>query len=482
MYLGAVFTDQVYSFSLNHIPVPCFVLSEKMCLKDLNSAFLEFIGSSDDQLIGMRLDKLLSVESMTLLKTRVNSELNNRLNCTFIAKGENKQAICDLQPVERTKNTIWILTPKPEKPKQHKLNADNYFQDILSNSSTWFWHIRADHTICELSENFEHLTGLNPEKVLNESIFDYLELTKEVQSEKNLKCFFNKPKSFQGLISSFKCTPTRGFIVTTNAQPYYDEKGEFSGFIGCTQDISEEFTAKKELQVALKKLENSNENLEQFAIMASHDLQEPARLIHSYVQLIAQDGTNQLSDKSTEFFGFLKESSDRMRSLIHNILDYSNLRNEGQEKEWFSSSEIISLSKLSCTKIIHESGAIIENVVLPEKIFCCPNQLTRVFQNLFSNSIKFTRPFETPIIEIKSIERADHVEIHVSDNGIGIAQEDRSTVFKMFTSLHSKSKYKGNGIGMSIVKKIIESHEGKVIIGNSHLGGTTVVITLPLPS
>ncbi|MGB0424564.1 MAG: sensor histidine kinase, partial [Flavobacteriales bacterium] len=244
----------------------------------------------------------------------------------------------------------------------------------------------------------------------------------------------------------------------------------------------EEFTAKKDLQVALKKLESSNENLEQFALMASHDLQEPARLIHSYVKLIALDETNELSEKSSEFLGFLKESSDRMRSLIHNILDYSNLRNENQEKEWFSSSEIISLSMLSCTKIIHESGAEIKNINLPEKLFCYPNQLTRVFQNLFSNSIKFTRPFKIPIIEITSIEHADHVEILVSDNGIGIPQKDRLKVFKMFTSLHSKSKYKGNGIGMNIVKKIVENHNGTVNIGNSHLGGTSISITLPLPN
>lgn len=250
--------------------------------------------------------------------------------------------------------------------------------------------------------------------------------------------------------------------------------------LNISRDVTKERIAMDALQNALSDLKTSNEELEQFAYMASHDLQEPARLIHSYIQLLKKElPAHQITEKTLLYLDFMADSSIRMRNLIKELLDYSKLGSQRLYKECFSSQELISAVLLNCSALVNQSNAAIEIGEFPETIHCDPIQITRLMQNLISNSIKFSKAGETPHILI-TCEEKDHFDIiSVADRGIGIAENDLKRVFQMFARLHPASKFPGNGLGMAIAKKIVEAHGGEIQIESLENVGTTVSFSIP---
>ena len=250
--------------------------------------------------------------------------------------------------------------------------------------------------------------------------------------------------------------------------------------LNIASDITKERMAMDALQNALSDLKTSNEELEQFAYMASHDLQEPARLIHSYIQLLKKElPAHQISEKTQLYLDFMAESSVRMRNLIKELLEYSKLGSQRLSKESFPSKELLSAVLLNCSALVNQSNAAIEIGEFPETIHCDPIQITRLMQNLISNSIKFSKAGDTPHILISHQEKDNFDIITVADRGIGIAEKDLKRVFQMFARLHPASKFPGNGLGMAIAKKIVEAHEGEIQIESLENIGTTVSFSIP---
>ena len=481
IYFCNVLSDQSLSIALSLYPKACCAISEEFRLLDCNADFERIVGKTTTELHGQRLEDILGKPLTEIWKLKDNPGTKHHFISHFIFNGAAQATDCTLQLIPSSKNLL-LSFEKTEKNERKGSSLEQHLPAIMNNTKTWFWKIQNDYSIIEVSDNFEKITGIPPSSILFKPLFELFDFDQVNKNMEDTTSPFDKQKTFSGLVSHLKVGEKKGITVSTNAVAIQNKSGEFDGFIGCTSDITQDYAVQEGLNNALDLLTTSNENLKQFALTASHDLQEPARLIHSYVKLIKMDQSNQISPKSAEFLSFLQESSERMRSLIHDILEYSNLKQGIQEKEWFSCSDILSLAKLSCTKIIHESKAEITEVDLPELIYCYPNQLSQVFQNLFSNSIKFSHSFDVPKIEITSVQKENTIELMVSDNGIGIPQKDRLRVFNMFTRLHSNDQYKGHGIGMHIVKKNIDNHKGKVELHESSSGGTMAKIILPNPS
>lgn len=313
------------------------------------------------------------------------------------------------------------------------------------------------------------------------------------------KEFLNKPllEVFPGpfgkkltapILKAFK---TEGVVVDNNERKL--ENGEMAYFesryihikgtnqvLNIARDITKERMAMDALQNALSDLKTSNEELEQFAYMASHDLQEPARLIHSYIQLLKKElPAHQINEKTQLYLDFMADSSVRMRNLIKELLEYSKLGSQRLSKESFPSEELLSAVLLNCSALVNQSNAAIEIGEFPETIYCDPIQITRLMQNLISNSIKFSKAGDTPHILIKHQEKDNFDIITFSDRGIGIAEKDLKRVFQMFARLHPASKFPGNGLGMAIAKKIVEAHEGDIQIESIENIGTTVSFSIP---
>ena len=229
--------------------------------------------------------------------------------------------------------------------------------------------------------------------------------------------------------------------------------------------------------VRTTELKRSNEELEQFAYVASHDLQEPLRMVTNYLALLRQRYGGKLDTNADEFINFALDGAERMQSLIVGLLSYSRVGTQGKPFEPIACEQVLARALSNLKIAIEESGAVVTHDLLPV-IMGDPVQLTQLFQNLISNGVKF-RGQQPPLVQV-GIERKGHEwQFSIRDNGIGIAAKDFERIFMLFQRLHGRDKYPGTGIGLSFCKKIVERHGGQIWLKSEPGKGTTFFFTLP---
>lgn len=243
------------------------------------------------------------------------------------------------------------------------------------------------------------------------------------------------------------------------------------------RDLTELRSAQDDLQRTIQTLERSNRDLEQFAYLASHDLQEPLRMVSSFMRLLEANYAEQLDSTASEYIAFATDGAARMKRLIDGLLVYSRVDSRGQRFTPTSAQQVMQETVDSLRLVIADERAEILALDLP-MVLADPNQLGQVFQNLISNAVKFRRS-ERPRIEIDARPAGDFWEFCVCDNGIGFEPEHSERIFSMFQRLHARGEYEGSGIGLSISKRIVERHGG-TMWATSVLGrGSRVFFTLP---
>lgn len=225
------------------------------------------------------------------------------------------------------------------------------------------------------------------------------------------------------------------------------------------------------------KLQQSNEDLSQFAYIASHDLQEPLRMVGSYVQLLQSKYGNQLDKDAITYIDFAVDGCVRMRNLIEGLLEYSRVDSSDEEFKEVDCNSLLEEVIQDLSVSINESSADIIYDSLP-KVYAVPSQLKMVFSNFINNAIKYCEN-TIPRVEIKAMLVNDKMRFSITDNGIGIKPQYQKKIFIIFKRLHSRAEYSGTGIGLSICKKIIERHGGEVSLESAYGVGTTFFFTLP---
>jgi PAS domain S-box-containing protein len=247
----------------------------------------------------------------------------------------------------------------------------------------------------------------------------------------------------------------------------------------------------KELAEMNVNLQRSNAELEQFAYIASHDLQEPIRKISTFTQMLESNLTG-ISDKSKDYIEKIYNSTDRMTKLIRDVLAFSQISSNTDGFEKIDLAEIIKNIKTDFELVIEQKNAVIEVEGMPV-LRAIPSQMTQLFSNLMSNSLKYTKPGVSPVISISSsvatkekVKRHPQLDAHkkyhhiqFSDNGIGFDQEHADRIFKIFQRLHAKADYEGTGIGLSICRKIVNTHLGHISAAVGAHGGAVFHILLP---
>lgn len=231
------------------------------------------------------------------------------------------------------------------------------------------------------------------------------------------------------------------------------------------------------LKETLRDLTRSNRDLEQFAYVASHDLQEPLRMINSYVQLFQQRYENMVDEDGQELISFVVDGSNRMKSLINDLLDYSRVGKNSDTLENVDFNELLKEVELNLAIKIQETSTIIDSSLLPN-LWVKKVLMLQLFQNLISNAIKF-RDGRTPYIKIEAKEQEKYWVFSVADNGIGIEKEYFERIFQIFKRLNSRKLYPGNGIGLAICQKIVESHCGKIWVESDVEKGSTFYFSIP---
>lgn len=275
--------------------------------------------------------------------------------------------------------------------------------------------------------------------------------------------------------------------IKINGKIIDDENGEPITIIGTVQDINEhrEFQEELKKQVAenTEQLRRSNDDLLHFANVVSHDLREPVRKIKIFNNYIRREKDSNFNENSIKYLNKIDQSAERMQNIIEGILAYSTLDNNKQPIEEIDLNEIVENIKTDLELIIKEKGAILITSELPA-IQGAAILINQLFYNLIQNALKFSKKEEPPRVIISSLllnkNGIDLVEITIKDNGIGLDAAFVERIFNAFERLHSKDQYEGNGLGLSLCRKIAKRHNGTITAKGEKDNGAEFIVTLPL--
>ena len=265
--------------------------------------------------------------------------------------------------------------------------------------------------------------------------------------------------------------------LAVNGAPLRDSTGELSAVIFAFADITERKQLEAELKETVDRLEQSNDRLRQFAYAASHDMQEPLRMVSSYLQLLENRYTDELDGEAREFIEFAVDGADRMREMVHDLMAYARVEQAEQEFESVDCDAVVDKVLTDLQVQIEETDAEISTEPLPT-VQADAKQLRQLFQNLISNALKYNDADE-PRVEITAGQCNDYWEFSVTDNGIGIDPNHTDQIFEVFKRLHHDDEYTGTGIGLSLCQKIVQNHGGEITVMSEPGDGSTFTFILP---
>jgi len=326
----------------------------------------------------------------------------------------------------------------------------------------------------------KHFFGLEPDETIGRAAFDFVHPDDRAQTLAS----FGKWIGERVASASFenRQVAVDGSVRETlwTIVPRY--KGEqVESIWSIARDISERTRAEHALREANQNLNRSNSELAQFAYVASHDLQEPLRMVSSYTQLLARRYKDQLDQDAKDFIGYAVDGANRMQRLIQDLLEYSRVTSRGQAPVPLDAHDALGLAVTNLQAAIQETSAMVANGELP-MILGDRSQIAQVFQNLLGNAIKFHKPDEPPRVSVSATPTSDRPEFwtfRIEDNGIGIEPRHFERLFVIFQRLHGKQEYPGTGIGLALCKRIVERHGGTIWLESEAGKGTTFFFTLP---
>ncbi|WP_440771141.1 PAS domain-containing protein [Natronorubrum sp. DTA28] len=266
-------------------------------------------------------------------------------------------------------------------------------------------------------------------------------------------------------------------IVLAHGMPVRDETGAVRRGVVTLTDVTERREYQRQLEETVSKLEASNERLEQFAYAASHDLQEPLRMVSSYLQLLENRYGDDFDSDAEEFLEFAVDGADRMRAMIEGLLAYSRVETRGDPFESVELDSVVAAAREQLRLQIEEERAEIAVESLP-RVRGDAGQLRQVFQNLLSNALTYSGD-EPPRVRVSAERAGAEWIVSVHDEGIGIEPDEQNRIFEVFERLHARDEYRGTGIGLALCQRIVERHDGKIRVDSEPGEGSTFSVVLP---
>ncbi len=450
-----------------------------------NQTFCDSLGYTKEELINQPVFSLYDpqcIEKVKLAfqKFKATGEVKN-CELTLLAKnGEKKDVILNVSAVR-----------------------DEHGQIVYSRSS-WVditWRKKAESEIAYLSNAIAQISDysiilLDPSgNVKNwnlgaEKIKGY---TADEIIDKNFRKFYTpedqingKPEELLKQAAEAGQTSDEGWRVKKDKTIFWanvlitaihDEYGELTGFSKVTRDYTERKQTEEAREQYTKELESKNNELEQFAYVASHDLQEPLRTINGYTDFLMRDYLDRFDETGKKGLNYINNASNRMSQLIKGLLEYARIGRNG-EKEQVDCNTVVDYVINDMNNSIDSTGAkvLIEDLPL---IWGYETEMRMLFQNLISNAIKFRKRNKTPELKISSQQENGHWKFTVKDNGIGIPAQYQKKIFAIFQRLHKRHEYEGTGIGLAHCRKIIEMHKGSIGVDSKEGKGSAFWFTIP---
>ena len=349
---------------------------------------------------------------------------------------------------------------------QAEAERDRFFRvslDLLCIAGT-------DGYFKRLNPAWSELLGYTEQELLSKPFLEFLHPDDIQATLKEVEKLSNGESSIS-FINRYRCANGDYKYLSWKTTPY----GEM--LYAAANDITELKHSEVRLKNAAEELKRSNQELEQFAYVASHDLQEPLRMVSSFTQLLEKRYKDKIDEQANTYISFAVDGANRMQKLINDLLDYSRITTRGKDFEPIDANTELQLVLSGMKLSLDEADALVTFDKLPS-ITADKSQFGRLLQNLIGNAIKFTRPEVQPQVHIGVKDKGQTWLFSVKDNGIGIEQEFKDRIFVIFQRLHSKSAYKGTGIGLAVCKRIVERHGGTIWFESKPGQGTTFLFTI----
>jgi PAS domain S-box-containing protein len=410
--------------------------------------------------------------------------------------------------------------------EQRLRESEERFRGLVETTSDWVWEVNAELVYTYVSPRVRDLLGYEPEEVVGRRPFDFMPRDEARRIERQFEPLAAAHAPFSGLENLGRHKDGHLVVLESSGVPFFGESGEFLGYRGVDRDITARKRAEEDLRKAGERLEErvrertaqldeavsalrdeieerqraqealrkahdeleervkertaelarSNAELEQFAYVASHDLQEPLRMVSSYVQLLAERYKDRLDEDADEFIQYAVDGAERMRRLINDLLAYSRLETRAEPLVPTDAKAALDAALQNLEAAIQESGAAVSHGPLPT-VLADRTQLVQLFQNLVGNAIKF-RGQTPPEVRVMAEDQRQVWRFAVQDNGIGMDATQAERVFRIFQRLHTREEYPGTGIGLALCKRIVERHGGMIWVESQPGEGSTFFFTL----
>jgi two-component system CheB/CheR fusion protein len=370
------------------------------------------------------------------------------------------------------------------KEAEEKLRHERYLLRTLIDNLPVYIYIKDTQLrhVINNKANVELIGAANEEETIGKTVLDYFDTTSALEFMQADRKVLESGMPVLGLEEKIIGHTNEVRWLLTSKIPLI-EHNQTVGLVGISQDITERKKAElvlNELNASLatqaSKLAASNTELERFAYVASHDLQEPLRMVRSFLQLLKKKYEGQLDDKAREYIDFAVDGSERMKKLIMDLLEYSRVGFVPTKFELINMNEVVQRTLQILHESIKSSGAEIRVNHLPS-VYGIKTQLEQVVLNLITNALKY-RKEGTPIITIQAEEGSTHWKFSISDNGIGIEPRFFDKIFIIFQRLNNHSEQRGSGLGLAICKKIVEGHKGTIWVDSKMDSGSTFCFTV----
>lgn len=350
-----------------------------------------------------------------------------------------------------------------------------------ANEGIWDWKVQSDDLFC--SPRFKEILGFVDQEIPDRFDF-WMARVHPDESERvmqEIRDHFSKKITFYSVECRLRCRDESYRWVLIRGQAVWDETGYAVRMVGLMSDITARKQVEAEKAAVAKKMLESNRELQQFASVASHDLQEPLRKIQAFGEQLRSEHSRELSEEGRDYLQRLLGAADRMRTLINDLLTLSQVTTKARPMVPIDLTQVAHDVVTDLEVRVAHSGGQVHVGVLPT-IEADPLQMRQLLQNLIGNALKFHRAGEAPVVNISGtiLSDRDKCEIRVEDNGIGFDVKYLSRIFAPFQRLHTRQQYEGSGMGLAICRKIVERHRG-TITATSVLGqGATFIIKLPV--
>lgn len=358
---------------------------------------------------------------------------------------------------------------------QEELNkSEKKFRSAFENVQDVFYQTDLKGTVQEISPSIKQLTEYETREILGTPLY---QLCINAEHGKEWIDLVIKNGEMRNHETTIKTKTGKLKHVSVNSRVIVDEAGKPNHIDGLIRDVSENKKQALEIEVQNNKLKTQNRELEQFAYIASHDLQEPLLTLTSVSKLFKEEFAGQLNQEGNQYLGFISSLTQRMHHLVKGLLDYSRIGKEGM-LQVVNTQQLLAEVLADMAFSIEQSHAKVTVDSLPELKAYMP-ELKQVFQNLISNAIKFRKEATIPKILISAKREDKHWVFSISDNGIGIEEDDKEKIFIIFKRLHNRKEYEGTGIGLAHCHKIINLHGGEIWVDSKLGQGSTFYFSIP---